>query len=165
MREVLKYAAILILASVILFLGKVKEEMFFTRSEEFALFRSYLQRASDPHEKQLRLAESSKAAVKGTRAHQTLTTMKFVDEKSYLDVIKKTYKLVLTRTASTDGADDDWIDAGLYVTIDYGVMDDNDVIFSLSRVTRRDSYWTVLYSLFDNPVHSIRRKITQPQAH
>ena len=158
MGKPLKYTTFLILACVLCFLYVMNRESFLTTRENFELFSSYIKRASDPHEKQLRLAEWKQEAAKGTRANRTETTLKFVDETYYLHPFSKTYKLVLIRKTGMDDADD-WIDAGLFLTIDYGVFDRQEVIYWLSRVSKSDSYWNALYSLYDHPVHSVRKKI------
>ncbi len=158
MGKLLKYSIALILAGQFCFLYVLKEESLFPYNKKYDLFISYLKRASDPHEKQLRLAESKKEA-KRTRGNQVITTLKFVEEKYYQAAFSKTYKLVLTRNAGIDDSDEDWIDAGLYLSIDYGMFVDNEVVYLLDRATRRDSYWNGLNSLYDHPVNSVHRKI------
>jgi hypothetical protein len=158
MSKPLKYAAVLILAA---FIGFMNEENFFANQNKFDLFNSYLKRASDSNEKQLRLVETRKVVQDGVRGKQTETTLQFVDQKYYLKAFSKTYKLLLTRVANIDNNDLDWIEAGLYLDVDYGVRKEHEVIFATSKVRKNDTYWNVLNSLYDNPVNSARKKISE----
>ena len=157
MGELLKYATVLILAVMAGFMYIVNEESFFSDHKKFSLFNSYLKRASDPHEKRLRLAESKKVIQNGMKGKQTVTTLKFVDEKDYLNAISKTYKLLLMREANVN-SDLDWIEAGLYLVIDYGVREEHEVIYSTGKVRKNDTSWNALNSLYDNPVNRLRIK-------
>jgi len=161
MGVLLKYTAVLILAVFAGFIYKMNEECFFTAPKKAALFNSYLKRASDPYEKRLRLVESKKMAQSGMQGKLTLTTLKFVDEQDYLKTFSKTYKLLLTREANINNNDLDSIVAGLYMVADYGVREEHEVIFYTGKVRKKDAYWNVLNSLFDNPVNSVRRKILE----
>jgi len=105
------------------------------------------------------LAETKTVAQNGIRGKLTVTTLKFVDEKYYLKVFSKTYKLLLMREANINNHDLDWIVAGLYLDIDYGVREEHEVIFIISKVSRNDAYWNALSSIYDNPVNRVRRKI------
>jgi hypothetical protein len=160
MGKPLKYTAVLILATFIGFMYVMNEESFFASQKKVDLFNSYLKRASDPNEKQLRLVENKKIVQDGMRGKQTVTTLKFVDQKYYLNAFSKTYKLLLTREANIDNNDLDWIEAGLYLDADYGVRNEHEVIFATSRVKKNDIYWKVLSSLYDNPVNSARKKLS-----
>ncbi len=155
----LKCTTALILAVSAGFVYMMNEESFFTDQKKIALFNSYLKRASDPHEKRLRLVDTKKEVQEGIRGKLTVTTLKFVDEKYYLEVFSKTYKLLLMREANIDNHDLDWIEAGLYLDIDYGVRKEHEVIFIRSKVRNKDPYWNVLNSLYDNPVNRVRKKI------
>ena len=159
MGKLLKCATVLILAVLAGFMYMMNEESFFSDRKKITLFNSYLKRASDPHEKRLRLVETKKEAQDGIRGKLTVTTLKFVDEKYYLKVFSKTYKLLLMRVANIKNNDLDWIEAGLYLDIDYGVRKEHEVIFIISKVGKKDTYWNVLNSLYDNPVNSVRKKI------
>jgi hypothetical protein len=159
MGKLLKYTTVLILAVVVCFLYMANEESFFTDQKKIALFNSYLKRASDPHEKRFRLVETEKMAQNGIRGKQTVSTLKFVEEKSYLKAFSKTYKLLLIREANIDNSDLDSIEAILYLVIDYGLREEHEIIFNTSRVRRNNTYWNVLNSLYDNPVNSVRKKI------
>jgi len=159
MGRLLKCTTVLILAVLAGFMYMMNEETFFTDQKKIALFNSYLKRASDPHEKKLRLAETKTVDQNGIRGKLTVTTLKFVDEKYYLKVFSKTYKLLLVREANINNHDLDWIDAGLYLDIDYGVRKEHEVIFIMSKVRKNDTYWNVLNSLYDNPVNRVRKKI------
>jgi len=159
MGKLLKYVTVLILAVLAGFMYMINEENFFTDQNKIVLFNSYLKRASDPHEKKLRLAETKTVDQNGIRGKLTVTTLKFVDEKYYLKVFSKTYKLLLVREANINNHDLDWIDAGLYLDIDYGVRKEHEVIFIMSKVRKNDTYWNVLNSLYDNPVNRVRKKI------
>jgi len=159
MSKLLKYVTVLILAVLAGFMYMINEENFFTDQNKIVLFNSYLKRASDPHEKRLRLAETKTVAQNGIRGKLTVTTLKFVDEKYYLKVFSKTYKLLLMREANINNHDLDWIVAGLYLDIDYGVREEHEVIFIISKVSRNDAYWNALSSIYDNPVNRVRRKI------
>jgi hypothetical protein len=161
MGKLLKYAAVLILAASIGFLCVVNEESFFTDQERFNLFNSYLKRASDPLEKRLRLVETKKVAQNGVRGLQTLTTLEFVDEKYYLQIFTKTYRLQIRREAYADTQDTDWIEAALFLAVDYGARKEHEVIYSTRKIMKNDAYWNVLASLFDNPVNSIKKKNLQ----
>lgn len=123
MGKLLKYAAVLLLAALAGFMYMMNEESFFTDQNKIALFNSYLKRASDPHEKRLRLVETKTVAHDGIRGKLTVTTLMFVDEKYYLNAFTKTYKLLLLREANINDHDLDRIEAGLYLDIDYGVRD------------------------------------------
>jgi hypothetical protein len=162
MGKPLKYTAVLILAAFICFLYMMNEESFLADQKRFDLFTSYLKRASDPNEKRLRLVETRKVFEDGIRGKQTVTTLKFVDEKYYLNAFSKTYNLLLTRVANIDNNDLDWVEAGLYLDIDYAVRKEHEVIFSTSKVRRYDTSWNVLNSLYDNPVNSVRKKYKIP---
>jgi len=157
MGKPLKYATVLILACLFFFLCLLNRETFLTDRERFALFTSYLERAFDPQEKQLRMAEWKKEAPAGKPTGRVIATLTFVDEKYYLNAFSKTYRLLLIRNTGID--DNDWIDAGLLLTVDYGVFKDTEVIYWLNGVTKNDSYWKGLYSFYDHPVHSVRKKI------
>jgi hypothetical protein len=161
MGKLLKYMTVLILALLAGFLYLMNEETFYTGRNKFDLFNSYLKRASDPHEKQLRLAETEKVVSNGAQGKLALTTLKFVDEKYYLNAFSKTYKLLITREAGIDNVDHEWINAGLYLDIDYGMRKEHEIIFLLSRVGKNDIYWNVLSSLYDKPIHSVRKKISE----
>jgi hypothetical protein len=161
MGKLLKYTAVLILAVLVGFIYKMNEESFFTAPEKTALFNSYLKRASDPHEKRLRLVETKKLAQNGIQGKLTVTTLKFVDEQYYLNTFSKTYKLQLSREANINNNDLDSIEAGLYMVADYGVREEHEVIFNTGKVRKKDTYWNVLNSLFDNPVNSVRKKISE----
>jgi hypothetical protein len=158
MGKLLKYAAVLILAASIGFLYMVNEESFFTDQEKFSLFNSYLKRASDPHEKRLRLAETKKVAQSGVQGLQTMTTLEFVDEKVYLEIFTKTYRLHIRRQAYVDNHDTDWIEAALFLAVDYGTRKEHEVIYSTRRIMKNDADWNILVSLFDNPVHRLKKK-------
>jgi len=162
MGKLLRYTTVLILAFLLGSWCVMNKECFYTDRCKFALFNSYLQRASDPHEKRLRLVETKKVVSSGQQGKLALTTLKFVDEKYYLNAFSKTYKLVITWEAGVDHPDHEWIDAGLYLDIDYGVRTDHEVILILSRVGKKDTYWSVLSSLYENPVHRFRKKISGP---
>ena len=159
MGKLLKCATVLILAVLAGFMYMMNEESFFSDRKKITLFNSYLKRASDPHEKRLRLVETKKEAQDGIRGKLTVATLKFADEKYYLKVFSKTYKLLLMRVANIKNNDLDWIEAGLYLDIDYGVRKEHEVIFIISKVRKKDAYWNVLNSLYDNPVNSVRKKI------
>ena len=159
MGELLKYATVLILAVLVGFIYKMNEESFFTAPKKIALFNSYLKRASDPHEKRLRLVESKKLTQNGIQGKLTVTTLKFVDEQYYLNTFSKTYKLLLTREANINNNDRDSIEAGLYIVTDYGVREEHEVIFNTRKVRKNDTYWNVLNSFFDNPANSVENKI------
>lgn len=159
MGKLLKCTTVLILAVLAGFMYMMNEESFFSDRKKIALFNSYLKRASDPHEKRLRLVETKKEAQDGIRGKLTVATLKFVDEKYYLKVFSKTYKLLLMRVANIKNNDLDWIEAGLYLDIDYGVRKEHEVIFIVSKVGKKDTYWNVLNSLYDNPVNCVRKKI------
>jgi uncharacterized protein YxeA len=161
MGKLLKYMTVLILVLLASFLYVMNEETFYTSRSKLDLFNSYLKRASDPHEKQLRLAETEKVVSRGVQGKLALTTLKFVDEKYYLNAFSKTYKLLITREAGIDNVDHEWINAGLYLDIDYGVRKEHEVIFFLRRVVKKDTYWNVLSSLYDKPIHSVRKKISE----
>jgi hypothetical protein len=161
MGKTLKYTAALILAAFIGFMYVMNEESFFANRNKFDLFNSYLKRASDTNEKQLRLVDNRKVVQDGMRGKQTVTTLMFVDQKYYLRAFSKTYKLLLTREANIDNHDLDWIEAGLYLDVDYGVRKEHEVIFITSKVGKKDAYWNVLNSLYDNPVNSARKKISE----
>ena len=161
MGKPLKYAALVILVAFFSFMYVMNEESFFASQNKFDLFNSYLKRASDSNEKQLRLVETGKVIQDGMQGKQTVTTLNFVDQKYYLKAFSKTYKLQLTRVANIDNNDLDWIEAGLYLDVDYGVRKEHDVIFATSKVRKNDTYWKVLNSLYDNPVNSARKKITE----
>jgi hypothetical protein len=161
MGVLLKYTAFLILAVSIGFIYKMNEESFFTAPKQLALFNSYLKRASDPYEKRLRLVESKKLAHNGIQGKLTVTTLKFVDEQYYLKTFSKTYKLLLSREANINNNDLDSIQAGLYMVADYGVREEHEVIFDTGKVRKKDAYWNVLNSFFDNPVNSVRKKILE----
>lgn len=90
-----------------------------------------------------------------------MTTLKFVDEQYYLDTFSKTYKLLLSRETNINNNDLDSIEAGLYMVVDYGVREEHEVIFNTGKVRKIDTYWNVLNSLFDNPVNSVRKKISE----
>ncbi len=140
----------------------MNEECLYSDSDKLALFNTYLDRASDPHEKRLRLVETKKIISNGKRGKVALTTLKFADEKFYLNTFSKTFKLLITQEAGINGQDNDWIDAGLYLDIDYGVRTDHEIIFSLRKVRRNDAHWNVLSRLYDDPVHCVRKKIAKP---
>jgi len=159
MGKLLKCATVLILAVLAGFMYMMNEESFFSNREKITLFNSYLERASDPHEKRLRLVDTKKEVQEGIRGELTVATLKFADEKYYLKVFSKTYKLLLMRVANIKNNDLDWIEAGLYLDIDYGVRKEHEVIFIISKVRKKDAYWNVLNSLYDNPVNSVRKKI------
>lgn len=161
MGVLLKYTAVLILAVLAGFIYNMNEESFFTARKKIALFNSYLKRASDPQEKRLRLVESKKLAQNGIQGKLTVTTLKFVDEQYYLKTFSKTYKLLLSREANINNNDLDSIEAGLYLVIDYGVREEHEVIFSTGKIRKNDPYWNALNSLYDNPVHSVRKKIQE----
>ncbi len=162
MGKLLKYTIVLTLAWLVGLLYVMNEETFYTSQSKFDLFNSYLKRASDPHEKQLRLVETKRDILNRAKGKVALTTVKFVDEKYYLNAFSKTYKLLITKQAGIDIQDHDWIDAGLYLAIDYGVRTDHAIIFVLRRVGKHDASWNVLSSLLDNPVHCVRKKISKP---
>jgi hypothetical protein len=105
------------------------------------------------------LVETKKAALSGMRGKVTVTTLKFVDEKYYLNAFSKTYKLLLVREENINDPDLDCIEAGLYLDIDYGVRKEHDVIFMIGKVRKKDAYWKVLNPLYDNPVNRVRKKI------
>jgi hypothetical protein len=159
MGVLLKYSAVLILAVFAGFIYEMNEESFFTAPKRLALFNSYLKRASDPHEIRLRLGESKISAQNGIQGKLTVATLKFVDERYYLKTFSKTYKLVLSREAYINNHDLDSIEAGLYMVADYGVREEHEVIFNTGKVRKKDAYWNALNSFFDNPVHSVRKKI------
>jgi len=159
MGKLLKYTMVLILAASIGFLCVVNEESFFTDQGKFTLFKSYLKRASDPHEKQLRLVETKKVVQNGDLGLRTLTSLEFVDEKYYLEIFTKTYRLQIRREAYVDNQDSDWIEAALFLAVDYGTRKEHEVIYSTRRIMKNDADWNVLASLFDNPVNSMKKKI------
>jgi hypothetical protein len=161
MGALLKYTAVLILAVLVGFIYILNEESFFTAPKRIALFNSYLNRASDPHEKRLRLVETKKLVQNGMQGKLTVTTLKFVDEQYYLNTFSKTYKLLLSREANINNDDLDSIEAGLYMVADYGVREEHEVIFYTGKVRKKDTCWNVLNSLFDNPVNSMRKKISE----
>jgi hypothetical protein len=163
MGKPLKYTAVLILAAFFCFLYLMNEESFLADRERFDLYTSYLKRASDPNEKRLRLVETRKDFEDGMRGKQTVTTLKFVDEKYYLNAFSKTYILLLRRVANIDNNDLDWVEAGLYLDIDYAVRKEHEVIFHTRKVRKNDPSWNVLNSLYDNPVNSVRKKYKIPQ--
>ncbi len=160
MVKLLKYTTVLMLALMAGLLCVMGEETFYSDRYKFDLFQSYLKRASDPHEKQLRLAETVKVVSKGAQGKLALTTLKFVDEKYYLNVFSKTYKLLIIREAGIDNVDHEWINVGLYLDIDYGMRKDHEIIFLLRQVGKNDVYWNVLSALYDKPIHSVRKKIS-----
>jgi hypothetical protein len=163
MGKLLKYTAVLILAASIGFLCVVNEESFFTDQERFNLFNSYLKRASDPHERRLRLVETKKVAQNGVRGLQTVTTKEFVYEKYYLEIFKKTYKLYVKREAYVDHLDPDRIEAALFLAVEYGTRKELEVIYSTRKIMKDDDDLKVLASLFDNPVNSLKKKnLTRP---
>jgi hypothetical protein len=162
MSKWLKVAAVLIPTLMLGFWCMMNEECFLSSRNKSELFKTYLARASDPHENRLRLAETTKIISNGKMGKIGLTTLKFVDEKHYLNTFSKTYKLLITRETGIDDREHDWIDAGLYMDVDYGIRTDHEIIFNLRRVGKNDVHWNVLSSFHDNPVHHIRKKICKP---
>ncbi len=160
MGKLFKYSIALVTALLAAFLYLMNEECFYTDRDKFALFHTYLQRASDPNEKRLRLVETKKVVSNAAQGRLVLTTLKFVDEKHYMNAFSKTYKLSVTREAGLDNRDHEWINASLYLDIDYGVRTEHEIIFLLSRVGKNDTHWTALSSLYENPVGRVRKKIS-----
>ena len=158
MGKLLKYTTVLILAVLAGMMYIMNEESFLTDQKKFDLFNSYLKRASDPHEKRLRLADNNKVTRNRMGGKLTVSTLKFVDEKYYLNAFSKTYKLLLMREENIHSNDLDRIDAVLYLDTDYGVRKEHEIIYSTSNVRKNEPYWNVLNSLYDNPVNSVRKK-------
>ncbi|MGZ6210451.1 MAG: hypothetical protein ACXWL9_09930 [Syntrophales bacterium] len=157
MGKLLKCMVVLILAVSAGILYIMYEECLLTDQNKFVLFDSYLKRASDPHEKRLRLVENKKFVVDRTRGKLTVTTLEFVEEKYYLDLFTKTYRLQVRREAYVDNNEPEWIEAALFLAVDYGSRKEHDVIFS-TRIMKDDPHWKGLASLYDNPVNSVRKK-------
>jgi hypothetical protein len=157
MSKLLKCAAVLIVVVLAGSLYIMYEECLLTEQHKFALFNSFLKRASDPHEKRLRLVENKKVVVDRTRGKLTVTTLEFVEEKYYLEIFTKTYRLQVRRETYVDNNEPEWIEAALFMAVDYGARKEHDVIFS-TRIMKDDPHWNGLASLYDNPVNSVRKK-------
>lgn len=162
MSKWLKVAAVLIPTLMLGFWYMMNEECFLSGRDKLELFNTYLVRASDPHEKRLRLVETTKIISNEKPGKIVLTTLKFVDEKQYLNTFSKTYKLLITRETGIDNKEHDLIDAGLYMDIDYGIRIDHEIIYTLRRVGKNEAYWNVLSPFHDTPVHYMRKKISKP---
>jgi hypothetical protein len=161
MGKLLKHTTVLILAVLAGMMYIMNEESFLTDQKKIDLFNSYLKRASDPHEKRLRLADNNKVTRNRMGGKLTVSTLKFVDEKYYLNTFSKTYKLLLMREENIHNNDLDRIDAVLYLDTDYGVRKVHEIIYGTSNVRKNEPYWNVLNSLYDNPVNSVKKNIRQ----
>ena len=147
----------------VIFLYVMNAEYLYDQKEKTALFKSYLQRASDPQEKSLRLVSSSHTSAernyKYGQGRIEEATLELAEDKSILKIFKKTYKLILKRKKYPGNSDADRIEASLRLTIDYRVQKDFMTIFGKHKIMPGEEDWEMMNSLIDNPVNKVKMKI------
>jgi hypothetical protein len=163
MRQLKILFGFLLVTALVAFLYVMNAEYFYGQDEKAVVFNSYLQRASDPHEKSLRLVNSShtpaERSYKMGRARVDEATLEFAEEKYILNFFKKIYKLNLKRKQYPGKSELDQIEASLLLTIDYRAQKDFTTIFGEKKVLRDEKNWEAMNSLFDNPANKVKKKI------